>query len=114
MSKDLILYYGVEGDEGVVLPSTWAICGTCRGNGHHNPHAYTAEEFAEAFPFEEDVQDYLDGFYDRQCDDCEGTGKVRVVDWDRLTPQQAEDYRRQLKDDADYDAAVRAEIAFGC
>ena len=108
---DVILYTD-DSDEGVTLPSKWEICGTCRGNGHHNPHVYTADEFAEAFPFPEDVEDYMSGMYDRTCDACEGTGKVRVVDWSRLTPEQAEAYRRQQQADADYEAAWRAEMRY--
>jgi hypothetical protein len=111
MSEQPILY---TGDDEVELPWKWEICGTCRGNGHHNPHAYTADEFAEAFPFPEDVEDYLAGHYDRRCDDCEGDGKVKVADFSRMTSEQAKAYREQLEDDAEYRAAVEAERRFGC
>lgn len=109
--KQLILYH--EDGESPV-PSKLAICGTCRGRGHHNPHAYSADEFAEAFPFPEDVEDYLSGAYDRCCDDCEGSGRVSVPDYQRMSASMASAYREQLRDDAAYLAEVEAERRFGC
>lgn len=89
------------------IPTRWAICGTCAGNGASSAYlgAFTREQMDEDPDF---AEDYMQGVYDRPCDDCEGTGKVRVIDQDRLAsldPEQREElrgyYEAMQEDDAD-------------
>lgn len=77
--------------DGVKIPAVWAICGQCNGEGMSSAYlgAFTREEFDEAFDYEEQER-YFAGEYDRQCDVCHGSGKVKHIDEDRLTPEQRE------------------------
>lgn len=61
----------------------WCICGQCHGEGTSSLYlgAYTASEFYE---MDEDWRDdYMGGRFDRTCESCGGSGKVREVreDW---------------------------------
>lgn len=53
----------------------WEICDRCRGDGELGgyPGVYTAEDFAEDPDFFDDYRAHR-----RPCEDCGGTGKVRV------------------------------------
>lgn len=97
------------------LPTMWAVCPVCRGNGTHvNPSidcdGITAEDFAEDPDFEED---YRAGAYDVTCARCQGRTTVHEVDWDRLSPDQASAYRAQLRDEASTRAEELAEVRAG-
>lgn len=83
-------------EEMKILPSKWAICPCCHGEGNLHP-TYTMEEFMEANS-EEEREDYLAGAYDRRCDDCGGTGKIKIIDEDRCLPADLEEYRIQERE----------------
>lgn len=77
------------------LPSKFEVCDDCEGHGSvlnesMRNHAYTAEEFAEAFD-EEEAAEYSrhGGRYDVKCPTCQGKNVVSVVDTDHLSPEQA-------------------------
>jgi hypothetical protein len=110
-----ILY--TEDDE-IELPCRWEICSCCRGNGTSSAYlgaiTQSDREPGGAWEDPDDFADYMDGKYDRACDECEGSGKVQVVDYDRLTPEQLEAWNEQCRDDREYEAAVRAERRMGC
>ena len=103
------------------LPTCWAICECCDGNGHvENPsfsNGFTSSEFFELFDDEESREAYFNGVYDVVCNDCEGVGKVRVLDSrSKLTFSQKRilvEYRREQKNNSYYDEIHRAEIAYG-
>lgn len=110
--------YTDDGDEVEVhLPVKMEVCGDCEGFGSVlNPsmrsHAYTQEEFDEAFS-DEDREQYFTrgGIYDVQCPTCHGRNVVPEVDEDRLTAKQKVIYariRRRREDDARDDAADAA------
>lgn len=97
------IYYNDE-DEEIEIPTRWEICDTCRGGGTHvNPsidgNGLSREDFDEDPDFRED---YLSGIYDVICEECDGSGKVRVPDYECLTPEQQravdryEEYSREL------------------
>lgn len=84
-----------EGNEiSVEFPEKWEICDNCNGDGHHCKHlgAYTSSEFEEQFDYEERER-YFAGGYDKTCEECNGSGKIKVVDVENLNSQQIEDYK---------------------
>lgn len=97
-----------EDDNEIELPTKWAICGTCRGNGKHSLRlgAITQEDREQWS--DDEFADYMAGFYDERCDDCED-GKVKVVDQDRLSPEQHKAWEDATRAEAEYQAEVRAE-----
>ena len=93
----------------VELPAKKAVCPKCEGHGSIlNPsiaqHAYSAEEFYESFPNEEDRAEYFrrGGMYDVTCPTCKGANVIDVVDVDALaTAQQIVDYSAWKKQEDD-------------
>jgi hypothetical protein len=76
------------------FPAKNAVCPRCEGNGTHlhnaiAEHAYSLEEFREAFD-EEEAAEYFrrGGRYDVQCEDCDGLQVIPAVDEDSLTSEQ--------------------------
>lgn len=117
-----ILTVYVETDDGdlieATLPTRWEICGCCRGEGTSSAYlgAITESDREPGGTWEdpEDFDHYMRGGYDRACDDCDGAGKVRVVDHDRLTVEQRQSYREAVEDEREYRAEVAAERRAGC
>ena len=114
-----ITYTDEDGEEvSVDLPSRKVVCPACKGEGSllhpsMRGHAYTQEEFAEAFS-EEEAAEYTrrGGRYDVQCEQCRGKNVVDEVAEDRLTVEQREHYDRwceSQREDAEYEAMCRAE-----
>lgn len=108
-----------DGDEVEhTFPSTNEVCDHCEGYGTHlNPsigqHAYSMEEFHEAFEDEEDRAEYFKrgGIYDVPCEVCHGNKVVEVADEKRFTPEQKVLYAEyEAKEDqrAQWDAEDRA------
>ena len=79
-------------DEEVSLPTKWEICGECKGEGTVSriPGAITESELDEWYGNSEERYEFIKeyttpgGMYDMACPDCKGSGKVKVVDEDRL------------------------------
>ena len=69
--------------------AAWIICPECEGEGKSSAYlgAYTAEEFAESFDADE-AEEYFAGNYDRQCDCCGGTGKIKEDKYQRYIERQ--------------------------
>lgn len=77
-------------EEELELPSKFEVCSRCEGHGTHltpsiGEHAYTREEFDEAFDDEESRAAYFQrgGMYDVTCHECAGKRVVEVVDEER-------------------------------
>jgi hypothetical protein len=88
---------GTETEVTVKVPQKWEICGNCDGEGRHmnsaiRNHAYTPEEFNEAFDDEESRHAYFNGGYDVNCEDCLGEGKILVVNEEAFEVQDKEAY----------------------
>lgn len=110
-SKAPILYTDDDGE--IELPTRWAICEVCRGDGKHSLRfgAITQDERGEWASDEWD--NYINGVYDTRCDDCGGDGKVQVADRSRMTAEQIAAYDEQLADDAEVEAIYAAERRMG-
>jgi hypothetical protein len=110
-----------EGDTEVAhqLPAKREVCPRCDGQGTHlNPnignHAYTPEEFEEAFHDEEDREQYFTrgGIYDVPCERCNREKVVDMVNTEELgrrDPDLLKRYEAHLKDEADYRAEAASE-----
>ncbi len=92
----ILKLYNNEGEEVEhTFPSINEVCHHCEGYGTHlNPsigqHAYTMEEFHEAFSDEEDREQYFKrgGIYDVQCEVCHGNKVIAIVDESKLNEEQ--------------------------
>jgi len=121
MSKQgeiVLKLYDEEGEEVEhTFPSINEVCPRCEGFGTHltpsiGQHAYTQEEFYEAFSDEEDREQYFrrGGIYDVTCEECKGNKVIQVVDEDHLTEDQKkvyEEWQEQEEENAREDAADR-------
>jgi|HubBroStandDraft_3_1064219.scaffolds.fasta_scaffold181248_2 hypothetical protein len=88
----------------IELPTTWAVCPVCEGDGTHvNPAidcgGLSAEDFDEDPDF---AEDYRSGVYDVTCGHCGGRTTVQVLDRARCTDEQLAAYDRQ-QDQAERD-----------
>lgn len=92
-----ITVYGSSADdsdweEEVEVPTRWEICSRCRGNGTHvNPNidgnGITGEEWENEWD-DDSREMYLTGGYDVRCEEGCSDGKVQVIDYEHLTPEQ--------------------------
>lgn len=106
------------GDTETELPWQWEICGCCEGHGTDRGASvecdgggFTASEWAEQ---DDDFKEgYLRGDYDRPCEYCGGSGKVKVANTAQMPPEQVKAYEAQLKDDREYRAMCEAERRMG-
>ena len=78
-------------------PSPWVICPTCSGDGHHAKHlgSFTATEFNDYFEDEDDRDAYFNGDYDRMCQTCRGSGKLREAELAAAMEEEDRRDRRQ-------------------
>ncbi len=105
------------------------VCGRCEGHGMIlNPsigeHAYSQEEFDEAFPDMDDGyfnsrEEYFKrgGIFDVQCPECKGNKVVPVLVEEAFdTPLKKKIYKRimdQMESDAEYERECRREREMG-
>lgn len=97
--------------------SGWQICDRCRGHGTiDNPslHSFDGpsleDQFAEDDSFQED---YMAGVHDVACDECHGSGKVKVTEpiLDRVSSEIRTQYLARLQEWQQYQSQERAEKA---
>jgi len=90
------------------LPYKWAICPTCLGDGTRRIVSDSCVE--EMDP--EEREDFFQGKYDVRCDECKGTGKIKVLDEDRCSPEDLEEYRSQEEQRraSEYEAAAERRM----
>jgi len=101
---------GTEEEKTSRIPCKWAICSECDGHGGHSRHigAITQEDRDRDWS-EDEFDHYMRGGYDRQCEECKGSGKVKVPNMDALSPELREEYQEHLEDEADYARECAAE-----
>lgn len=103
-------YFSDDDGEFVQVPYKWEICSQCRGEGKSSAYlgAYTWDELHEQG--DEFIEDYFAGNYDRVCDCCDGSGKVTVPDYGKMTEEQEKKYMEQMEADYAYESERRAEM----
>lgn len=121
-------YENEEGEEIILtLPAKMEVCDECGGHGYvlregMRGHAYSMEEFLEAFD-EEDQEEYFrrGGKYDQVCPCCHGKNVVPVVNESALTPDQKLQYQEYQEHQSEMDridsemrAYERMERLMGC
>lgn len=89
------------------LPTRWAICSNCSGEGRHakNLGVINRDEWGT-----EELEDYFAGRFDSTCECCRGSGKVREIDEDATEPALLEAYRAEVQARRE----MAAERAMGC
>lgn len=112
MRSDPFIYTDDPADyDGVrFLPTKWAICPTCHGDGKVRP---TLSDIAVSEMDPEERQDYFAGHMDRHCDHCRGTGKIKVLDEARCDPKDLAEYRFQELQRYHAEQASEAERRMG-
>lgn len=115
MTTKTVTIYDEDEEYSVEAPARWEICHRCNGDGKHsNPaidgNGITQSEWEEWAP--EDREDYMNGFYDIQCEICSGSGKVLVIDREAFKINNTEDFRKweeSERSDAEYRAIADSE-----
>lgn len=83
-----------DGHYEVTFPAKYEVCSRCNGHGVHDP-----EGFSDGFSsqdFDEDpefAEAYWEGTYDVQCSVCHGEKVEAVIDEDRLSAKQREEFK---------------------
>lgn len=92
------------------LPMMWEICDYCRGDGSHSNHlgVIQTEDWEP-----EELDDYMRGAYDRNCEECGGSGKVRVPDHDAMTPDQKRIVEEHDRSDYEFRMIQESERRMG-
>lgn len=100
--------YCEDGTE-VELPFKFQICSICEGRGTSSAYlgAFTQSDMDEEGP--EFMEDYFDGHYDRPCDECGGSGKVKVVDRARVNKKHLREWNAQCRAEAECESEARHE-----
>jgi hypothetical protein len=104
------------------VPGKYCVCPECEGTGYTlcdsmKGHAYTQEEFDEAFDDEAKEQYFTrGGIYDQPCKTCKGKNVVMVANVAACNEEQKKLLKEKEKsdqDDAQYEAMCRMERMMG-
>lgn len=105
-------YYDDKKDEEyeVVIPAIFEVCPACGGRGASSAYlgAFTREDMDEQGP--EFMESYMNGAYDRRCDECDGERVIAVPDRRRGDPEDIKLYDDWVKSDYEDLAMYRAEM----
>ena len=98
------------------IPAIFGVCDTCDGKGKHvNPsidsNGLSREDFDNDPDFEED---YFNGFYDVDCNECHGKRVSPEVAWDKLSKENERFVREHIQSHYDYQAECDMERRMGC
>lgn len=103
-------------DEPIVLPECWAVCPKCNGEGKTNNPAFNGVSLSDMSACERDefLHNLNSGVYDVTCPSCHGRTTVKGYNLSVLTPEQRNEYERQLDDHYKHLAEQESERrAFG-
>lgn len=106
--------YFNDDEEFVALPYKWTICPCCDGEGRSSSHLGEITEDMRDDWSHEEMEGYFAGHYDRDCEHCEGSGKVAEADWSRMTPAQSTAYKLDIQITREMRAEEEMERRFGC
>ena len=97
------------------LPTKWAICDSCEGNGTMvNPSVDAGGLSVDLSDDPDFMGDYMSGTYDVCCNVCGGSGKVRELDRSRQDfAVQIAEYDEEVKAFYECEAESRAERMMG-
>lgn len=98
-----------DGNE-VELPTRNEVCSQCEGEGRSSAYLGVIDP-NEWEP--DELDEYMQGRYDRTCETCKGERVVAVVDEDRLTPDQLVLWHEWERSEAEYRAICEAERRMG-
>lgn len=87
----------------VRIPYEWIICDVCEGEGSHSRHLGVIDPDTWNDWEDDERHSYLSGRYDRACDACSGTGKLREIALEQLPKEVAEwieGYRTDIRESA--------------
>lgn len=104
-------YYD-ENDEFHELPTKWVICNHCRGEGKSSAYlgAFSGTQMRDEDPDFE--ADYFAGHYDRTCEECNGTGKIKEIDEARVTKEQMALYEKEARIESEMEREAYNEWLF--
>lgn len=97
---DDLFLYGENGKE-IPLPTCWAVCDRCHGEGKHsNPaidgNGITASEMDEMCYHDEDfAENYFGGLYDVTCHQCDGKRVMKVVNLGAMSEEDIAEYQSE-------------------
>lgn len=110
----LVVTLDEEEENEIKVPCTWEVCSCCGGTGTSTAYlgSWTQDEWnEESYEFQEN---YLNGVYDRTCQECEGKRVVPSIQNEAyLTEEQktaVDYYYSWLRDEAYDNAVYRAEM----
>ena len=115
-APERITVYDGDDDVEIELPSKWAVCPVCNGNGSHVNPAIDCDGISGAqFADDPDFADsYFRGDYDVTCNRCQGKRVVAVPDFDALTARERQLLDEQERIDRELAAETAAELRWGC
>ena len=98
-TPDEYVLYTKEGD--IVLPTCWAVCSVCNGEGKHvklgiDGNGISTQEFNDDPDF---ADEYFSGAYDVTCNACRGRTTVRVVDETQMSEERIKQWYGQLDEE---------------
>lgn len=124
MAKIIVEVYTHRDAIQFAFPARWVICSSCEGNAVTTRHiecdggGFTASEWEDICHDDEDfAEKYFGGHHDRPCPDCDGLGRVQVIDEDAVTGWRErillDAYYQQQLDSREIDAIQAAEMRAG-
>lgn len=120
MEGTIILENEEGEEEEISFPVVFSVCGTCAGKGSYvNPsidsNGISSDEWDNDWS-EDEREDYMNGAYDIQCEECHRQRVIPVIDESNLSPDQKKNlvrYNERLESIAESNAICRAEREAG-
>lgn len=115
--KDLIIFLRDAMVDGQITKCDiifhWEICSSCEGNGSHSKHlgALTYQDMYDMD--DEEIHKIGTGYYDKDCTRCDGTGKTREIDVERMPEDVALYIEEYFRNSYDMMMDRRAEMMMG-
>lgn len=92
----------------------WVICETCEGEGSNSRHLGVIDPDTWNDWQDDERESYLNGRYDRACVPCNGSGKVKEMNYDALPADARQWVDNYLQSASDSAYARYCERLAGC